>query len=89
MAAVEFYEKKGGTASIFVNDDGMQLVKPDLAEYVTMMLLFAKPLANSISELEKRSTTSMELAGALVHRTAKLRVTTTSSAKVNSRRPPT
>jgi cellulose synthase/poly-beta-1,6-N-acetylglucosamine synthase-like glycosyltransferase len=32
VAAVKFYESKGGTASIYVNDDGMQLVKPDLAE---------------------------------------------------------
>ncbi|EMC92654.1 hypothetical protein BAUCODRAFT_151069 [Baudoinia panamericana UAMH 10762] len=32
MAAVRFYEARGGTASIFVNDDGMQLVKPELAE---------------------------------------------------------
>ena len=32
MAAVRFYEQRGGTASIFVNDDGMQLVKPELAE---------------------------------------------------------
>lgn len=32
MAAVQFYEERGGTASIFVNDDGMQLVKPELAE---------------------------------------------------------
>jgi hypothetical protein len=33
MAAVKFYEERGGTASIFVNDDGMQVVKPELAEY--------------------------------------------------------
>jgi len=33
MAAVKFYEGRGGTASIFVNDDGMQMVKPELAEY--------------------------------------------------------
>ena len=32
MAAVRFYESRGGTASIFINDDGMQLVKPELAE---------------------------------------------------------
>lgn len=32
MAAVRHYEKQGGTASIFVNDDGMQLVNKDLAE---------------------------------------------------------
>jgi hypothetical protein len=32
VAAVKYYEARGGTASIFVNDDGMQLVKPDLAE---------------------------------------------------------
>lgn len=32
MAAIRYYEAQGGTASIFVNDDGMQLVTPDLAE---------------------------------------------------------
>lgn len=32
MDAVRYYEARGGTASIFINDDGMQLVKPDLAE---------------------------------------------------------
>lgn len=32
MAAVKHYERQGGTASIFVNDDGMQLVGKDLAE---------------------------------------------------------
>ena len=32
MAAVRFYEARGGTASIFINDDGMQLVKAELAE---------------------------------------------------------
>jgi hypothetical protein len=31
MAAVRYYESRGGTASIFINDDGMQLVKPELA----------------------------------------------------------
>jgi hypothetical protein len=35
LAAVKHYEERGGTASIFVNDDGMQLVKPELQEYVT------------------------------------------------------
>ena len=32
MAAVRYYEERGGTASIFINDDGMQLVKSELAE---------------------------------------------------------
>ena len=32
MTAVRYYERQGGTASIFVNDDGMQLVHKDLAE---------------------------------------------------------
>jgi hypothetical protein len=36
LAAVKQYEDQGGTASIYVNDDGMQLVKPDLAEYVLL-----------------------------------------------------
>ncbi|KAL2670060.1 hypothetical protein Neosp_014941 [[Neocosmospora] mangrovei] len=32
MAAIEYYEQQGGTASVFINDDGMQLIQPDLAE---------------------------------------------------------
>lgn len=32
MEAVKRYEAQGGTASIFVNDDGMQLVSKDLAD---------------------------------------------------------
>jgi hypothetical protein len=31
-AAVKHYESMGGTASIFVNDDGMQLVGHEIAE---------------------------------------------------------
>lgn len=31
MKAVDYYRARGGTASIFVNDDGMQLVSEDLA----------------------------------------------------------
>lgn len=30
-AAVKYYESVGGTASIFINDDGMQLVDPEIA----------------------------------------------------------
>jgi hypothetical protein len=32
MAAIEHYEQQGGTASVFVNDDGMQVIEPELAE---------------------------------------------------------
>ena len=32
QAAIRKYEEQGGTASIFVNDDGMQTVSDDLAE---------------------------------------------------------
>ena len=32
QAAIKKYEEQGGTASIFVNDDGMQTVTPELAE---------------------------------------------------------
>ncbi|KAF4951030.1 hypothetical protein FGADI_7767 [Fusarium gaditjirri] len=32
MAAIEYYEQQGGTASVFINDDGMQLIQEDLAE---------------------------------------------------------
>jgi hypothetical protein len=31
MAAIQYYEQLGGTASVFVNDDGMQCIQPDLA----------------------------------------------------------
>ena len=31
MAAIQHYEELGGTASVFVNDDGMQCIQPDLA----------------------------------------------------------
>ena len=31
-AAIKHYENIGGTASIFVNEDGMQVVSPELAE---------------------------------------------------------
>jgi len=32
LAAVQHYESLGGTASIYVNEDGMQAVKPEIAE---------------------------------------------------------
>ncbi|EAW08577.1 uncharacterized protein ACLA_033130 [Aspergillus clavatus NRRL 1] len=32
LAAVQYYEEQGGTASVFVNDDGMQVIQSDLAE---------------------------------------------------------
>src|SRR5579871_4732889 len=32
LKAIEHYEQQGGTASIFVNDDGMQAIEPELAE---------------------------------------------------------
>ncbi|KAF1811332.1 hypothetical protein P152DRAFT_515290 [Eremomyces bilateralis CBS 781.70] len=32
LAAVRHYEEQGGTVSIYVNDDGMQIVKPELQE---------------------------------------------------------
>ena len=36
LAAVKNYEERGGTASIYVNDDGMQLINSDLAECDTL-----------------------------------------------------
>ncbi|KAK9413593.1 hypothetical protein SUNI508_11802 [Seiridium unicorne] len=32
MKAIQHYEEQGGTASVFVNDDGMQCIQPELAE---------------------------------------------------------
>ncbi|TAQ86961.1 hypothetical protein B7494_g4718 [Chlorociboria aeruginascens] len=32
LAAIKYYEAQGGTASIYVNEDGMQVVDPELAE---------------------------------------------------------
>ncbi|KAH7120443.1 hypothetical protein B0J13DRAFT_680698 [Dactylonectria estremocensis] len=31
MAAIQYYENQGGTASVFINDDGMQCIQPELA----------------------------------------------------------
>jgi hypothetical protein len=31
-AAIRYYESIGGTASIYVNEDGMQAVSPELAQ---------------------------------------------------------
>jgi hypothetical protein len=31
-AAIKHYESVGGTASIYVNEDGMQVVSPELAQ---------------------------------------------------------
>lgn len=31
-AAIKYYESVGGTASIYVNDDGMQILQPEIAE---------------------------------------------------------
>lgn len=35
MAAVRDYESIGGTAAIFINDDGMQIIESDIAEFVS------------------------------------------------------
>jgi len=32
LSAVQYYEEQGGTASVFINDDGMQCIQPELAE---------------------------------------------------------
>jgi hypothetical protein len=32
MAAIQHYENQGGTASVFINDDGMQCIQPELAD---------------------------------------------------------
>jgi hypothetical protein len=32
LKAIAYYEQQGGTASIFVNDDGMRVIKPEQAE---------------------------------------------------------
>lgn len=32
MAAIQHYEEQGGTASVFVNDDGMQVVEQEVAK---------------------------------------------------------
>lgn len=31
MAAIQHYENQGGTASVYINDDGMQCIQPELA----------------------------------------------------------
>jgi hypothetical protein len=35
LKAIRYYESQGGSASIYVNEDGMQVVDPELAEYDT------------------------------------------------------
>ncbi|KAI9372868.1 glycosyl transferase family group 2-domain-containing protein [Aspergillus egyptiacus] len=32
LAAVQHYEEQGGSAAVFINDDGMQVIQPELAE---------------------------------------------------------
>lgn len=32
LAAIQHYEEQGGTASVFINDDRMQVIEPELAE---------------------------------------------------------
>ena len=36
LKAIRYYEAQGGSASIYVNEDGMQVVDPELAEYVIL-----------------------------------------------------
>ena len=36
LKAIRYYEAQGGSASIYVNEDGMQVVDPELAEYDTL-----------------------------------------------------
>jgi hypothetical protein len=31
MVAIKYYESQGGTASIYVNEDGMQTIDPEMA----------------------------------------------------------
>jgi hypothetical protein len=86
LAAVKHYEEQGGTASIFVNDDGMQLVKPELQEYTTLSTLIFGTALTLLSERVKRTTNSITLAIARVLLTALRRGTSTSSGRVNSKR---
>lgn len=32
LKAIQLYETQGGSASIYVNEDGMQVIDPELAE---------------------------------------------------------
>jgi hypothetical protein len=32
LQAIEYYERQGGTASVFINDGGMQTIEPELAD---------------------------------------------------------
>jgi hypothetical protein len=35
LAAIKQYEEHGGSASIYVNDDGMQLIEETVAQWVS------------------------------------------------------
>lgn len=60
MAAIEHYEQQGGTASVFINDDGMQCIEPELAEarrqyYRENGIGFTARLPHSKTKTVKRS----------------------------------
>jgi hypothetical protein len=59
MAAIQNYEAQGGTASVFVNDDGMQAVEPELAEarkqyYIENGIGYVARLPNKQSSPKKK-----------------------------------
>jgi hypothetical protein len=41
LKAIRYYQSQGGSASIYVNEDGMQVIDPELAEYDTFFSLDA------------------------------------------------
>ena len=54
LKAIRYYEAQGGSASIYVNEDGMQAVDSDLAEYDTFPTGDASNSDVSIAEQGKR-----------------------------------
>jgi len=61
-AAISTYEMQGGSANIFVNDDGMQLIDPEAAraraDFYEVSLSLERP-KDTVSDSKSRKTTSV------------------------------
>jgi hypothetical protein len=48
LAAIKRYEEEGGTGSMYVNDDGMQLLADEYQQYDTFWSKITKLLADDL-----------------------------------------
>lgn len=55
LKAIRYYEAQGGSASIYVNEDGMQVVDPELAEYDTLLHLMYLNINHPTTEPGRRT----------------------------------